>query len=64
MKTTPARNVLSSSPLSTERSFIEEAVNMKVGKYSAEERKDRIDRYRAKRNQRNFKFGVDLKFGR
>ncbi|KAL3833470.1 hypothetical protein ACJIZ3_008206 [Penstemon smallii] len=28
--------------------------NFKVGKYSAEERKERIDRYRAKRGQRNF----------
>ncbi|KAL0331287.1 UNVERIFIED_CONTAM: Zinc finger protein CONSTANS-LIKE 4 [Sesamum angustifolium] len=48
-----ARNVLSSSPLSTEKSFMEEA-NFKVGRYSAEERKERIDRYRAKRTQRNF----------
>lgn len=47
------RNVLSSSPLSTDKSFMEEA-NFKVGKYSAEERKERIDRYRAKRTQRNF----------
>ncbi|KAG8374994.1 hypothetical protein BUALT_Bualt10G0053400 [Buddleja alternifolia] len=47
------RNVLSSSPLSTEKSFMEEA-NFKVGRYSAEERKERIDRYRAKRTQRNF----------
>ncbi|GAA0170628.1 hypothetical protein LIER_24851 [Lithospermum erythrorhizon] len=54
MKTSQTRNVLSSSPLSTERSFIEDSVNMKVGKYSAEERKERIGRYRAKRNQRNF----------
>ncbi|KAJ4837065.1 hypothetical protein Tsubulata_008428 [Turnera subulata] len=43
-----------SSPLSTESSsFIEEA-NFKVGRYSAEERKERISKYRAKRNQRNF----------
>ncbi|KAK6137373.1 hypothetical protein DH2020_028886 [Rehmannia glutinosa] len=48
------RNVLSSSPLSTEKSFMEEANNFKVGRYSAEERKERIDRYRAKRTQRNF----------
>ncbi|CAI9775730.1 unnamed protein product [Fraxinus pennsylvanica] len=47
------RNVLSSSPLSTERSFMEEP-NFKVGRYSAEERKERIHRYRAKRTQRNF----------
>lgn len=47
------RNVLSSSPLSGEKSFMEEA-NFKVGRYSAEERKERIDRYRAKRTQRNF----------
>ncbi|PIN19679.1 hypothetical protein CDL12_07633 [Handroanthus impetiginosus] len=47
------RNVLSSSPLSTEKSLMEEA-NFKVGRYTAEERKERIDRYRAKRTQRNF----------
>lgn len=46
-------NALSSSPLSTEKSFMDEA-NFKVGRYSAEERKERIQRYRAKRNQRNF----------
>ncbi|KAK6935417.1 CCT domain, partial [Dillenia turbinata] len=51
MKTTQTR--LSSSPLGTESSFIEEA-NFKVGRYSAEERKERIRRYRAKRTQRNF----------
>ncbi|KAJ4841070.1 hypothetical protein Tsubulata_023581 [Turnera subulata] len=43
-----------SSPLSTESSsFIEEA-NFKVGRYSVEERKERISKYRAKLNQRNF----------
>ncbi|EEF51223.1 two-component response regulator-like PRR37 [Ricinus communis] len=42
-----------SSPSGTESSFTEEA-NFKVGRYSAEERKDRISKYRAKRNQRNF----------
>ena len=36
-----------------ERSSTEEA-NPKVGRYSAAERKERIDRYRAKRTQRNF----------
>ncbi|KAK3004822.1 hypothetical protein RJ639_017935 [Escallonia herrerae] len=36
-----------------ESSFMEEA-SSKVGRYSAEERKERIHRYRAKRNQRNF----------
>ncbi|XP_057800043.1 zinc finger protein CONSTANS-LIKE 2-like isoform X2 [Salvia miltiorrhiza] len=54
MKTSmQTRSVLSSSPLSAEKSFMEEA-NFKVGRYSAEERKERIDRYRAKRTQRNF----------
>lgn len=49
-----SRTVLSSSsPLSAEKSFMEEA-NFKVGRYSAEERKERIDRYRAKRTHRNF----------
>ncbi|KAK0588073.1 hypothetical protein LWI29_033867 [Acer saccharum] len=42
-----------SSPLATERSLMEET-NFKVGRYSAEERKERILKYRAKRNQRNF----------
>lgn len=46
-------NVLSSSPLSAEKSLMEEA-NFKIGRYSAEERKERIDRYKAKRTQRNF----------
>ncbi|XP_060206977.1 zinc finger protein CONSTANS-LIKE 1-like [Lycium barbarum] len=54
MKTSQTRNTLSSSPLSGERTFIEEAANIKVGRYSAEERKERIHRYRAKRTQRNF----------
>ncbi|KAK9079634.1 hypothetical protein SSX86_001307 [Deinandra increscens subsp. villosa] len=44
---------LSSSPLATESSFMEEA-NFKVGRYNAEERKEKILRYRAKRTQRNF----------
>ncbi|KAL8064145.1 hypothetical protein ABFX02_01G072200 [Erythranthe guttata] len=44
---------LSVSPLSSEKSLMEDA-NFKVGKYSAEERKEKIDRYRAKRTQRNF----------
>ncbi|CAK7335582.1 unnamed protein product [Dovyalis caffra] len=42
-----------SSPLAAESSFIEDS-NFKVGRYSAEERKERISKYRAKRNQRNF----------
>lgn len=53
IKTSQMRQRLSSSPLATESSFMEEA-NSKVGKYSAEERKERIQRYRAKRTQRNF----------
>ncbi|CAA2965031.1 zinc finger CONSTANS-like [Olea europaea subsp. europaea] len=54
MKTnTQTRNALSSSPLSTERSFVEDP-NFKVRRYSAEERRERIHRYRAKRTQRNF----------
>ncbi|XP_073047044.1 uncharacterized protein [Primulina eburnea] len=46
-------NVLISSPLSAEKSLMEEA-SFKIGRYSAEERKERIDRYKAKRTQRNF----------
>ncbi|CAK9141923.1 unnamed protein product [Ilex paraguariensis] len=53
IKTAQTSHMLSSSPLATERSFMEEA-NFKVGRYSAEERKEKIHRYRAKRNQRNF----------
>ncbi|KAK9927150.1 hypothetical protein M0R45_024350 [Rubus argutus] len=37
-----------------ESSVMEEAGNSKMGKYSAEERKERISKYRAKRSQRNF----------
>ncbi|CAH1453637.1 unnamed protein product [Lactuca virosa] len=44
---------LSSSPLATEGSLMEEA-NFKVGRYSPEERKERILKYKAKRTQRNF----------
>lgn len=47
------RNLPSSSPLSNVKSLIEEA-NVKARRYTAEERKERIDRYRAKRTQRNF----------
>ncbi|KAF8013389.1 hypothetical protein BT93_I1285 [Corymbia citriodora subsp. variegata] len=42
-----------SSPLATETSFTEEP-NAKVGRYSAEERKEKILKYKAKRSQRNF----------
>ncbi|KAF2297826.1 hypothetical protein GH714_003786 [Hevea brasiliensis] len=42
-----------SSPLANENSFTEEA-NFKLVRYSAEERKDKISKYRAKRSQRNF----------
>ncbi|KAI3687561.1 hypothetical protein L1987_81261 [Smallanthus sonchifolius] len=44
---------LSSSPLGTESSFMEEA-NFKLGRYKAEVRKEKILKYRAKRTQRNF----------
>ncbi|KAK1436249.1 hypothetical protein QVD17_02028 [Tagetes erecta] len=46
---------LSSSPLATEGSllFMDET-NFKVGRYNAEERKEKILKYRAKRTQRNF----------
>ncbi|KAJ0105797.1 hypothetical protein Patl1_17683 [Pistacia atlantica] len=43
-----------SSHLATESPFSEEA-NFKVGRCSAEERKEKILKYRAKRNKRNFK---------
>ncbi|XP_038725941.1 uncharacterized protein LOC120016986 isoform X2 [Tripterygium wilfordii] len=45
-----------SSPLAaaSECSSLMEDTNFKVGRYSAEERKERISKYRAKRTQRNF----------
>lgn len=43
----------SESPLSNERSMIIEGMT-KACRYSPEERKERIERYRSKRNQRNF----------
>ncbi|OWM85301.1 hypothetical protein CDL15_Pgr028088 [Punica granatum] len=42
-----------SSPLRIESAFPDEA-NLKVGRYSVQERKERILKYRAKRTQRNF----------
>ncbi|GJS99241.1 CCT domain-containing protein [Tanacetum coccineum] len=53
LKTNQTSQTLSSSPLATEGSFMEEA-NFKVGRYGPEERKERILRYKAKRTQRNF----------
>ncbi|KAK9048797.1 hypothetical protein SSX86_032236 [Deinandra increscens subsp. villosa] len=50
LKNSQRSQTLSSSPLG---SFMEEA-NFKVGRYSPEERKERILRYKAKRTQRNF----------
>ncbi|XP_076933912.1 uncharacterized protein LOC143599981 [Bidens hawaiensis] len=44
---------MSSSPLSRDSSYMDEA-NFKVGRYNAEERKEKISKYRAKRTQRNF----------
>lgn len=63
IKTAQANRRLSSSPLATESSFIEEA-NLKVGRYSAEERKERIHRYRAKRTQRNFNKTIKVKLSK
>ncbi|KAL8216710.1 hypothetical protein R6Q57_023547 [Mikania cordata] len=53
---------LSCSPLTTEGSFIEEANNFKVGRYNAEERKEKILKYRAKRTQRNFNKTIKVNF--
>ncbi|WOG90215.1 hypothetical protein DCAR_0209458 [Daucus carota subsp. sativus] len=53
LKTSQMRARLSCSPLATESTFMEDTYS-KVGRYSAEERKERIHRYRAKRTQRNF----------
>ncbi|KAJ0716504.1 putative transcription factor C2C2-CO-like family [Helianthus annuus] len=53
LETKQTNQTLSSSPLATEGSFMEEA-NFKVGRYSPEERKEKILRYKAKRTQRNF----------
>ncbi|CAN4119006.1 unnamed protein product [Withania somnifera] len=46
-------NYRSESPLSNERNSIIEGMN-KASKYSPQEKKERIERYRSKRNQRNF----------
>lgn len=43
----------SESPLSNENSIIIESMS-KACRYSPEEKKERIERYRSKRNQRNF----------
>ncbi|XP_058085573.1 uncharacterized protein LOC131233025 [Magnolia sinica] len=43
------------SSSASETSYLEEVGSFRVGRYSAEERKQRIHRYRSKRNQRNFK---------
>ncbi|RVW43249.1 hypothetical protein CK203_096025 [Vitis vinifera] len=40
--------------LETYKQFSPDAASFRVGRYSAEERKERIDKYRAKRTQRNF----------
>lgn len=42
-----------SPPLRSESSMIIEGMN-RASKYSPEEKKERIERYRSKRNQRNF----------
>lgn len=44
----------------TEGSLLDEP-NLKVGRYSAEERKERISKYRAKRSQRNFNRTIKVK---
>ncbi|CAN4119978.1 unnamed protein product [Withania somnifera] len=46
-------NYRSESPLSSESNSIIEGMN-KASKYSPQEKKERIERYRSKRNQRNF----------
>ncbi|KAL8138868.1 hypothetical protein V2J09_004869 [Rumex salicifolius] len=46
-------NVEWESNAATTTNLMQEA-NLKVGRYNAEERKERIDRYKAKRTQRNF----------
>ncbi|KAL6349501.1 hypothetical protein AAG906_034158 [Vitis piasezkii] len=49
------RRVCSAGDLQTNhRQFSPDAASFRVGRYSAEERKERIDKYRAKRTQRNF----------
>ncbi|XP_042429674.1 two-component response regulator-like APRR1 [Zingiber officinale] len=49
----PMRRVLSAGDLQGMMSCPN--ANHRVGRYSAEERKERIERYRSKRNQRNFR---------
>ncbi|KAE8734985.1 MOS4-associated complex 3A [Hibiscus syriacus] len=45
---------MSSTPLATEMSSLEDSTFNKVGKLSAEQRKEKIHRYMKKRNERNF----------
>ncbi|KAJ0859676.1 hypothetical protein HanRHA438_Chr13g0615301 [Helianthus annuus] len=49
------KQTLSSSPLATEGSFMEEA-NFKVGRYSPEERKQKILRYKLQSKEDTKKF--------
>lgn len=61
MKTSMTRQRLSCSPLGTDNTFMEEA-NSKVRRYSPEERKERIHRYRTKRALRNFNKTIKVYF--
>lgn len=54
-------NHLSDSPLSSESSMIIEGMN-RACRYSPEEKKVRIERYRSKRNQRNFNKKIKVHF--
>lgn len=38
------------------------AIGGRVGRYNAEERRERIERYRSKRNQRNFQKKITVMF--
>ncbi|XWS38334.1 hypothetical protein CRYUN_Cryun19dG0122400 [Craigia yunnanensis] len=53
MRNVPTNHRSISTPSAMENSFMEEAP-FKVGSYNPEERQERISKYRAKRNQRNF----------
>lgn len=51
----------SESPLSSESSAIIEGMS-RACRYSPEEKKERIERYRSKRNQRNFNKKIKVSF--
>lgn len=52
----------SDSPLSTESNMIIEEMSRPASPYSPEEKKVRIERYRSKKNQRNYNKKIKVNF--